>query len=544
MQTDLFEAFRPPEPPKPKLAPRPYQEAARLATELRHAECRGTLVVLPTGCGKSFLAGMVTWDWKSKGQKVLILCPTIILCQQMYDDLRGMGLRPTIEQSSNRADRTADVVVASVATMKGDRLRSWPSTTFGLVIADEAHRSTSDMYAEIFAHFGSAKLLGLTATPSRADGVALGNVFDATAFEMPMLTAISEGWLVPLRIKTAVTDFDPKALRTVAGEVDPKSVAKEIVRSGLLLEAASTLAELSAGERTVAFLPTVASSQAFVGELLERGIAAAHIDGTTDQEIREQEFRRFKAGELRVLSNVAVLTEGWNMPEASVIALLNPTKSWARITQMIGRGTRLSPGKSSVLVIDFCPGRMKKGRLASPADALAGRMLPDNVHEHVAKEGNLAEAIAVAEKTAEEIEEKKRQARERSQRQADRVAELAKLATNRDFTFGVQDHDAVDVLGGHGRGMSTYASGEIRVSDENQRRAFKMCSIRQAQKLREFGLNPDLKWWIAKEALDAIAATNWKRVPDEVRTQRKFYRKGEFPGDRANAALEALKGKL
>ncbi|HEY3499267.1 MAG TPA: DEAD/DEAH box helicase [Polyangiaceae bacterium] len=539
MQTDLFEAFRPPEPPKPRLAPRPYQEAARLAVELRHAECRGTLVVLPTGTGKSFTAGMVIWDWKSKGQKVLILCPTIVLCQQMYDDLRGMGLRPTIEQSSNRADRTADVVVASVATMRGDRLRSWTPTTFGLVIADEAHRSTSDMYAEIFAHFGSAKLLGLTATPSRADGVALGNVFDTTAFEMPMLQAINDGWLVPLRIKTAVTDFDPKRLRTIAGEVSAGSVAQELVRSGSLREAASTLSELADGSRTVAFLPTVASSQAFVGELIDLGVKAAHVDGNTDDETRDDVFKRFKAGELRVLSNVAVLTEGWNMPEASVIALLNPTKSWARITQMIGRGTRLSPGKSSVLVIDFCPGRMKKGRLASPADALAGKMLPDNVHVHLAKEGNLAEVIAQAEKTADDIEEKKRQARERSQRQAERTAELAKLAKAKAFTYGVQDHDALDILGGNGRGASSYSSGDVEVTEEERRRKEGLCSPKQAKILAKHGLDPNMKWRKAREAIDAIAANGWK-LPDHIRDDKRFYPKGEFPGDKAAKLLEEL----
>src|SRR5690606_13265749 len=149
-------------------------------------------------------------------------------------------------------------------------------------------------------------------TPDRVDGVSLRNVFDELAYKMSMLQAINDGWLVPLRFKTAITDFDAQAIRTLAGEVDAASVAAEIMRSGLLHQAANTLAELSEGERTVAFLPTVASSKAFVGELTARGVPADHVDGTTPEFAREQTFARFRSGEIRVLCNVGVCTEGWD----------------------------------------------------------------------------------------------------------------------------------------------------------------------------------------------------------------------------------------
>jgi superfamily II DNA or RNA helicase len=464
----------------------------------------------------------------------------------MYRDLRSLGLRATLEQADNRADRDADVVVASVATLRGDRLKSWKPTTFGLVVVDECHRSVSPLYGEILAHFATAKKLGLTATPSRADGLALANVYETIAYEMSMLAAIRDGWLVPLKFKTAITDFDAKKLRTLAGEIDPSTVAAEITRCGLLHEAANTLAELAGDERTVAFLPTVAASRAFVGELTAREVAAEHIDASTPEDARNEVFRAFAAGEVRVLSNVGILTEGWDLPACSVCALLNPTKSWSRITQMIGRVTRLSPGKTHALVIDFCPGRLKKGRLASPADALAGKMLPDNVHDVMASEGDLAEAIERAEQKAEDIEQKKRAKAEAAERRRQRARELALLSQKKAFSYGVQEHDANEVFGAAGGGSKAYTSNEVDGPDEEtMRRQAGLCSPKQAKILAARGLNPWMKRELAREAMDAIANNGW-RVPEHIKNDQRFYRKKDAPvrtAEMAEKLLQQLRAK-
>jgi superfamily II DNA or RNA helicase len=532
MHQDLFAALEPAGASvtaPPELDLRWYQQAAREAVAAIHGRSRGALICHPTGTGKSRTAGAVAWDHRLRGSKVLILCPTITLTRQMYSDMRKLGLSGAIEQADNRTRRPLpDVVVACVASMRGQRLASFGRGDFGLVIADEAHRSASPNYGAIFAHFEGAKLLGLTATPDRTDGVSLRNVFDELAHEMTMLQAISEGWLVPLRFKTAVTDFDPKAIRTLAGEVDPASVAKEITRSGLLHEAANTLAELAEGERTVAFLPTVAASKAFVAELLARNVSATHIDGTTPDTFREQAFQLFTSGQVRVLCNVGVLTEGWDCPSASVVALLNPTKSRSRLTQMIGRGTRLAPGKASTLVIDFCPGRMKKGRLASPADALAGRMLDDAVYDHLPKAGDLAEAIKTAERTVEDIEARKRKAEEAARRKAERLAELKKHATKRAFSYDVEEHDAGAILSGTGAANDYDRRSRQRVAGptpEEQvdidRRKAGLCSTKQSLLLKKRGLNPDLPRELAKTVIDAIATNGW-RVPENIKTNPRF----------------------
>lgn len=502
----------------PDLGLRPYQQEAREGVAVVHADTRGALVVLPTGTGKSRLAGAVVWDHKVAQSKALILCPTIVLCQQMHEDMRKLGLHSDIEQADNRVQRwpdgrpLADVVVASVASMRGPRLASFKPDAFGVVVADEAHRSASNQYREIFAHFASAKLLGLTATPDRTDGVSLAVVFDRVAYDgMTMLRAIEEGWLVPLRFKTAHTDFDATRVRTTAGEVDAGSVARELVRSGALHQAANTLADLAEGERTVAFLPTVAASQAFVAELLARKVAACHIDGTTPQEIREDAFKRFAAGDLRVLSNVGVLTEGWDSPHASVVALLNPTKSRSRLTQMIGRGTRTAAGKTSTLVIDFCPGRLRKGRLASPADALAGRMLEDAVHDELAEEGDLAMAIADAERKAEEIERRKLEAARRAAAKRERAERMRHYVTKRDFAFTTEEHSMVDIL-----------EAERIAAVEDARRASGMWSLKQEKLIQRYGIRGPLTRQQAGVVIGQLADNGW-RLPDKLRADRRYF---------------------
>lgn len=478
----------------PDLGLRYYQQEARDAVHAVHKAARGALVVLPTGTGKSRTGGAIAWDEHLAGGRTLILTPTITLTRQMYNDMRALGLSCGMEQASNRCSRPLPaVVVACVASMRGARLESFSNVDFTLIIADEAHRSTSPLYAAIFARLDKAKLIGLTATPVRTDGVALRNVFDEVAYSMTMLRAIKEGWLVPLKFKTASTDFDASRLRTIAGEVDAGSVAEEIMRSGVLHEAAATLAELSEGERTVAFLPTVASSQAFVAELEAKGVPAVHVDASTPEQHRQEAVADFESGKVRVLSNVGIFTEGWDCPLASVVALLNPTRSCSRLTQMVGRCTRLAPGKTHSTIIDFCPGRLRKGRLASPADALAGEMLPDNVHRHVGGEGDLAEAIEKAQVTAADIEEREAKKRARSEAKKQRKKELARLAREKAFNYEVQDHDQDDLLGGDG-----YGDGAL----ESRASASRPATDAQRERLEKFGIPP-----AQVASMDAVAAS-------------------------------------
>ena len=216
--------------------------------------------------------------------------------------------------------------------------------------------------------------------------------------------------------------------------------------------------------------------------------------------------------------------EGWDAPHASVIALLNPTTSRSKICQMIGRGTRLYEGKESTLVIDFCPGRMKKGRLASPADALAGEMLPDNVHEHIATEGDLAECIKKAEKTAKDIEDSKVAAESKARAQAAETLRLRDEVRAKKFVYGIEDHDMHAMFGARGDIAAKLEKRGVNVPQvDAERRARGLCSVRQAAVLARAKLNPDLPWKLARTAIDAMAANGWV-VPESIASDKRYYR--------------------
>lgn len=503
-----------------------YQEAARAAVHRAHETVRSTLVVLPTGTGKTALAGALGLDVKARGSRTLFLAPTITLCDQTYESMRRMGLTVGVEQADREvAWPLPDVVVASVATMRGKRLQTFPRDAFALIVVDEAHRAPGGtLYAAILAHFEGAKVVGLSATPDRTDGLAMANVFESTAYEMTMLAAMRAGWLAPLDIQTAHTQWDVQAIKEKAGEVDPLSVAAELVRSGLLHDAARTLAELGGNRKMLAFLPTVNTSKAFCVELEAAGLSCAHVDGETPPLERQRIYDAFRAGTIRVLVNCAVLTEGFDQPDVSVVALLSPTKSRSRLTQMIGRGTRTAEGKASCLVLDFCPGRLTKGRLASPADALAGRMLPDDVHAQLGAEGNLEQLIEKAELTAEQIRKAREEREERAAKRREDRARLKALVRPRRVTWDVERHDADDILGGQGRGSSAGPSGSVGQpeTDEERRRRLKLATPKQAKVLARYGLNPDMPFFLARAAMDAIVAAGWK-LPDHIRDDRRFY---------------------
>lgn len=526
-QGDLFEA-----PTSAGFALRPYQREAVDAIHAEFERVRSTLLVFGTGLGKTVTFGTVACDYRDRGLRTIVIAHSVILVDQAYESLRKLGLRVGFEQADRTSPRGGafqpDAVIATVQTMTGRRLERYSRDHFGLVCVDECHRALASQHRDVMDYFASAKVLGVSATPDRADKKSLANVFDSVALERDMLWGISNGYLARVEFRTCVTGWDPKQLKEVAGEVESGSVERELLRAGVLTDAATTLAELGGTRRTVAFLPTVASARAFSVELAARGIASGSVDGETPPLERQKLFRDLREGRIQVLCNCAVLVEGFDVPEVDTIALLAPTKARGRLAQCIGRGVRLAPGKESCLVLDFVPGRMKRGRLASPADALAGRMLDDETIAHV-RDGDLVEALERAEKTRAELDEMKSMEEERARAKADRLAAMRSEVKTRDVDYSVREHDAGEILGGSSTGVSQPEPVKRSVRlDDDRRRKIGMCSEKQGALLAKHGLDPNMKRNLAREAIDAIAANRWK-LPDNVRTDPRFYAKGKAP---------------
>lgn len=353
---------------------RPYQEAARRAIEAEWEKGRRkTLLVLPTGTGKTVVFSMVAKDVVDGGGRVLILAHRGELLQQAADKMRAAtGLGCSVE----KAERTClgewfRVVVGSVQTlMREKRLSRFPRDYFDAIVVDEAHHALSTSYQAVLDHFHGAKVLGVTATPDRADRRDLGEFFDSIAYEYTLPRAIKEGYLCPIKAQTIPLSIDITQVSTSGGDfalgglgtaLDPylERIADEMVAAGCR------------DRRTVVFLPLVSTSKKFRNLLEQKGLRAAEVNGESAD--RAEVLAAFDAGGYDVLCNSMLLTEGWDCPGVDCIVVLRATKSRPLYCQMVGRGTRLSPetGKQELLLLDFL-WQSTTHELCRPAHLVAG----------------------------------------------------------------------------------------------------------------------------------------------------------------------------
>lgn len=334
---------------------RDYQQAAhdRIFEEFDRG-IRSTLLVLPTGCGKTVVFGSVARRViEERGGRVLILAHRGELLTQAADRLADMGLDAAIEKAERnaRAALWGDpaCVVASVQTMRGDRLRSWPRGHFDLLVVDEAHHAPADSYKSIYDHFSTALHLGVTATADRLDGENLGQVYQTLAYEYSLREAIEREHLCRLRFVRCETTVDLSDIRTTGGDLNQGDI-EEAIRPYIDELANATRQEIG-DRRAIVFTPDVGSAEAFASALSSLGLRAESIAGCSRD--REEILDGFRKGRFRILTNCALLTEGFDAPFVSAIVLARPTKSRSLYAQMIGRGTRIAPNKPDCLVIDF-----------------------------------------------------------------------------------------------------------------------------------------------------------------------------------------------
>lgn len=333
---------------------RPYQKQAVEAVEDEwRGGVRSTLVCQATGTGKTVVMAKVAQDAVLSGGRVLLLAHRGELLEQAADKFRRFaGLDCDVE----KAERTsvgsdAQVVVASVQTLcKDARLDRFGAGDFTHVFIDECHHAAARSYMKVLEHFPDAKVLGVTATADRADKKGLNGVFETIAFEYGMREAVGDGYLCPIVAKMVPLDIDIKGVRRSAGDYSAGDLGNALTP---YLETIADEMEMEClGKRhTVVFLPTIETSVKFCRMLAERGFRAAEVNGKSED--RAEVIAAFERGELDVLCNAMLLTEGWDCPSVDCVVVLRPTQSRALYAQMVGRGTRLAPGKENLLLLDF-----------------------------------------------------------------------------------------------------------------------------------------------------------------------------------------------
>ena len=384
---------------------RPYQQAAR---EAIHAEWndgrRRTLLVLPTGTGKTIVFAAVTEDQVRSGSRVLVLAHRGELLEQAADKIkRSTGLASAVEKAEQTClDSWCRVVVGSVQSLQRPaRLEQFPADYFGTIIIDEAHHAITDGYQRVLEHFPEANVLGVTATPDRGDMRNLGEVFDSLAYEYKLTQAIREGYLCPILAQTIPLQLDISQVTLSGGDFAVGGLGTAL--DPYLEQIASEMQTACAGRKTVVFLPLIKTSQKFRDILNSKGFRAAEVNGQSED--RAEILSDFSNGKYNVLCNSMLLTEGWDCPSVDCIVVLRPTKVRSLYSQMVGRGTRLSPetGKKDLLLLDFL-WLTERHELCRPADIICeNREVSRKMTENLAQAGCPEDIEQAAEQASADV---------------------------------------------------------------------------------------------------------------------------------------------
>jgi ATP-dependent helicase IRC3 len=357
---------------------RDYQRECLAAIFHRYkAGVRRQIVCLPTGTGKTVIFAQFPSFFRMK-RRMLVLAHRAELLNQARDKLLAANpaLKVEIEQAERSASEDSDVVVASVPTIgrRGSRrLAGLDPDQFSIVVIDEAHHATAETYQRIVQHLGlkapdTKKLLvGFTATPKRSDGIGLDAIFDEISYSRTIPEMMQAGYLAPVAGYRVETEIDLSQVKTSMGDfvVSQLSDAVNIEsRNALVVKA---FRELVPDRRTLAFGVDVAHAHALAAAFNHYGISAAPVTGDTPPDERSKALAEFSSGRIQVLTNCMVLTEGYDEPAVDGIILARPTKSALLYTQMIGRGTRLHPGKTDVTVVDVVDNSSKHRLVTLPS---------------------------------------------------------------------------------------------------------------------------------------------------------------------------------
>jgi superfamily II DNA or RNA helicase len=545
---------------------RPYQLDAVRNIETEWKDHRSTLLVLPTGTGKTTVFSEIIR--RAFPRRALVLAHREELVFQARDRIKAMtGWRVDVEMGSARADMACmfggpRVVVSTIQTQAsggdgGGRMTRFDPRLFGVIVCDESHHSVSPQWRKVLSWYmdqnPDIKLLGVTATPDRADEEALGQLYETVAFDYEIQDAIGDGWLVPVTQQMVhVEGLDFSGCRTTGGDLNGGDLAKVMEYEENLHRVVAPAIQIAGDRRTLVFCASVDHAERMC-ELFNRhrAGAAAWVCGKTDRDDRRKTLADFSAGRVQIVCNCGVLTEGFDNPGVEVVIMARPTKSRSLYAQMAGRATRpaedIAHGlneheapearralieasrKPSCLIVDFV-GNSGRHKLMTSVDILGGRV-SEKIRALVTKKLGSGKPMRVDEALTEaEEEQKAREAKARAREAAQRAALTAKARFTAQTVnpFDVFDVTPVaergwdrgkrlsegqaNVLRKQGIDPDTLPYGQARqlLNELFRRWDGNLCSFAQAKILQKRGMATNVTRDEAKRMIDEIAVKeNW-----------------------------------
>lgn len=528
---------------------RPYQQEAMDAVinEWEVAGLQRTLLVLPTGCGKTIVFSKITEDRVNTGHRVLILAHRGELLDQAADKLlKATGLRCAVEKAeSSCLGSWYRVVVGSVQSlMREKRLAQFPADYFDTIIIDEAHHCLSDGYRRVLDHFSDAQVLGVTATPDRGDMRNLGAVFESLAYEYTLPKAIRDGYLSPIKAITVPLQLDLTGVSMSNGDFKVGDLGSAL--DPYLHQIADEMLHYCRDRKTVVFLPLVATSQKFRDILCARGFRAAEVNGNSPD--RAEILEDFDKGTYNVLCNSMLLTEGWDCPTVDCVIVLRPTKVRSLYSQMVGRGTRLAPGKDHLLLLDFL-WHTERHELCHPASLICesadvAKKMTENIEaaagcpvdimeaEEQAQTDVVAQREEALAKVLQEMKSRKRKLVDPLQFEMSIQAEdLSSYVPTFGWEMGPPSQKQLQFLEKRGiypDDIDNAGKATMLIDRLEKRQRDGLTTPKQIRCLEKYGFQHVGQWSFeaAKKMIDRIAAAGWRGVPRGVDPKTYDWRNG------------------
>lgn len=354
------------------LKPRSYQvEAIDAVIEAVERGITRPVVLLPVGSGKTVTFAHLI---NKMNVSTVVLVHRDELAEQAADKIRGIA--PDLDVGIVKAERNeldAQVKICSIQTLyQQNRIEQLiESGPIGLIVYDECHHAPAPANRSVLEQLGAyddVPCVGFTATLKRSDETGLGDVWQEVVFKRDFLWGIANGFLVDVRAKSVtIDDLDLSQIAKSRGDYRDGQLGDAMIRAGAPAIAAREYLEAAGDRQGIGFTPTVRCAEEFVKEFRKVGITTELIVGTTPKADRERIYQDYRDRKVQMLMSVMALTEGFDMPQAEVCGVFRPTENPALFQQMVGRISRLFPGKTEGLVLDLV-GATRRNNLSSLED--------------------------------------------------------------------------------------------------------------------------------------------------------------------------------